>query len=218
MSLKKNDKIVAILGVAILVIAGIAIFLYPQDDTIGKPTEPVKKSFEVIWEQKTETTSYDTEYVTMGEPYSKSFTFGKNSGVLTSVSIRIEWEDDNTYGILKKHGQDTLTLNIGLAGGAVQNYEGTGSGNETLSFSSINVKPTVNTIEAENRDEADIELMNITRGKGSAEFNVEGTIVVGEGFKIFQPIRSLLNKDSGNDFSLYVTYTYWYPEIVEDTE
>ena len=51
-----------------------------------------------------------------------------------------------------------------------------------------------------------------------ATFDVDVTVNVGEKFRLLRPIMSLLKSigDTGEDFSLYVTYTYYTLEVTED--
>ena len=55
MNLKKNDKLILIVGVVILIVAAIAIAFYTSADVgdIDVYTEPDKKTFDVTWKEMT---------------------------------------------------------------------------------------------------------------------------------------------------------------------
>ena len=221
MNLKKSDKMIAIIGVVILIVAAISIVYYVStDDEVREPTTG-EKVYKVTWEEKSGKMEILDKFVGK-EVYTDSFTVDAGSGsVLTSVNVQIVWNDDNIYGLLIKKGHDTLTAKISLAGGETETHEGTGGGgNETLSFNVNSVSYKDEVIEAKDIDEAKQEIKDKYQGMNSALFDVEVTVVTGEKFKILQPIRSLLNsiKDKGETFSLFITYTYSYPEIVEDND
>ena len=80
------------------------------------------------------------------------------------------------------------------------------------------LEKSLEVIEAKDIDEAKREIKGKYQWMNSALFDVEVKVVTGEKIKILRPIRSLLNsiKDKGETFSLFITYTYSYPEIVED--
>ncbi len=226
MNLKQSDKMIAIVGVVILIIAAISIVYYVStEDEVGEPT-PKMKTFKVTWKEKNGEMKIPD--VNVGkEPYTTSFTVPAESGsVLKIVDVQIVWEDDNVYGGLGGRipalvkGQDTLTAKICLAGGETKTYEGTGEGNENLSFNVNSVSCKDEVIEAKDIDEAKQEIKGKYQGMNSALFDVEVTVVTGEKFKFLQPIRSFLNKraDTGNKFSLYITYDYMYPEVQESED
>ena len=52
MNLKQSDKMIAIIGVVILIIAAISIVYYVStEDEVGEPTTE-KKTFKVTWKEK----------------------------------------------------------------------------------------------------------------------------------------------------------------------
>ena len=220
MNLKQSDKMIAIVGVVILIIAAISIVYYVStEDEVGEPTTE-KKTFRVTWEEQNGEMTIPEANVGK-EPYTTSFTVPAESGsVLKTVKVQIVWTDDNTYGLLTKHGKDTLTAEISHAGGETKTHEATGEGDETLSFNVNSVSYKDEIIEAKDIDEAKREIKGKYQGMNSALFDVKVTVVTGEKFKILQPIRSLLNsiRDKGETCSFFITYTYSYPEIVEDND
>ena len=154
-NLKKNDKLILILGIIILVVSAIGIAAYTSYDVGDKEVyvEPEIKTFEYNWIEETKPMEVDG-YVGKTETYSKSFTIDTNSGsVLTSVDISIVWNDDYTHGLLIKKGEDTLTATI-TYGGQTEEYNGKGSGNKELSSFKINDIPVYDSVEAKDYNEA----------------------------------------------------------------
>jgi hypothetical protein len=213
MSLKKSDKIIAIIGVLILVIAGAAIVIYAINyEETDEPIETTTTAYNIVWTEVTEEMSPKVFDVSKAEPLTTTFSVDAKPGsVLTSVSFKIAWEDHNTYGLKDNKGLDTLTVTINLEDEKISKpYEGTGSAeNVTMGTFSINEKPNIDEVEAVDIDEA-LQIVKDNHSEmNSATFNIEASIEIGE------PAWKFLkaNKDKGNDFSLIITYTYYYPEI-----
>jgi len=211
MNLKKTDKMIAIVGVVILIVAAIGIVLYTSTDTDDNDIVPGEDVFYVTWTEHTGEMSIIEGYA--GKVYSEPFTItGVPAGsILTGVDVQIAWEDDNTHmGILSK-GIDTLTAEIGLTGGEPQLDPTRGSGNNTLIFT-INDMPYDETIDAEDFSEADQIVYDMTQGKNDASFDVTITVQTGE--KLRRPLQYL--KDKGNGFELHVSYTYYTPMVEQE--
>ncbi len=213
MTLKQSDKIIAIVGVVILIVAAFAIIIYAPEDDESEERTPKTKTFEVTWVGQTgEMLISDGAYST----YTMPFTISAEPGsVITGVDIQITWQDDNTWGLITK-GEDTLKADFTI-NGETKTHEETGSGDETLPFMIYDM-PKVTKIEAKDIDEARGMLTQLEPNKYNATFDVDITVTVGESFKFLNPIRSLLNKrkDTGDNFDLKITYTYYTPSI-EDT-
>lgn len=213
MTLKQSDKIIAIVGVIILIVAAFAIIIYaPEEDEPGKPKSKTG-TFEVTWVKITG----DMPTISEGayNNYANPFTASAEPGcVITEVSIHITWQDNNIWGLLK-NGKDTLTADFTFME-ETKTHEDTGSGNETIIFT-VYSSPQETTIEAKDKNEAESKLEQLEPDKNTATFDVDITVKVGESFKFLQPLRSLINKlkDKGNDFDLKVTYTYYKPCIVD---
>ena len=213
MNLKKTDKMIAIVGVVILIVAAIGIVLYTSTDTDDNDIGSEDDVFYVTWTEGTGEMSLIEGYVGKSEVYSEPFTITgvPDGSILTSVDVQIVWEDDNTHmGILSK-GIDTLTAEIGLTGGEAKPDVTQGIGNNTLSFT-INDKPYDETIDAEDFSEADQIVYDMIQGKNDASFDVTITVQTGE--KLRRPLQYL--KDKGNGFELKVTYTYYTPTVEQE--
>ena len=227
MNLKKSDKIIAIVGVLILIIAAVGIILYaPSSSNEGKGEKQESQKYYVKW------TSHSGELATItGEAYTEyndQFVVGvAENAVITSVNVQINWQDDNTYGgffgLIKAlvKGQDTLIADIGPVNGKNQTYEGTGEGNETLYFI-INDVPQDKVIDLSGSQigvsqSPESSIKKEYQGENSVAFDVSVTVKTGEKFQILKPIRSLINKmkDKGNDFELTITYDYYTFEVTK---
>jgi len=221
MNLKRNDKIIAVVGVVILVIAAIGIiFYYSNEDTEEKDTDDEIDTFYVQWERKEETGQTITG-TSEGETYMDSITVSAPQGcVLTNVEMTLSFEDDNIWGLIFKKGYDTLDAKITGPSSSNVNELGpmTGEGNETLRIGVYDI-PSSMDIEAETEEDAKQIAEEEYMDSDSAEFDIEVTITAGEKFKFLMPIRSLLNtlKDKGDDFDLSIKYTYYEP-VVEGHE
>jgi hypothetical protein len=216
MALKKNDKIIAIAGVLILVIAAVSIVvLYSPSKEVGQ-TASEEKTFYVTWEETTEVIPI-SGHVGKKAPYTEPITVIAPStnlvGVLTHVEIQLSWEDAVTYrGILSK-GLDKLTTDIYPTGSeSSEAVVTTGQGNFSMSFE-INSVPMLDQVTAIDIDEANGKIKGEFSGKDTASFDTEITIKYGE--KLRRPLKFL--KETGDDFELTITYTYYYPVITEET-
>jgi len=154
------------------------------------------------------------------EAYIDPFTVSEmtKGAVITKVTVRLQWEDDNIYGLIPK-GYDTLSGSIIYNGNSMPYPDTTEKGNETITITiydkpiikEIN-DPEITTVEQAEQYILDHEQV---KDKDSATFDTEISVNVGEKFKFLRPVVSLINvlKDDGNSFSLYIDYTYYYPEI-----
>ncbi|MEA3457755.1 MAG: hypothetical protein U9R21_03665 [Candidatus Thermoplasmatota archaeon] len=215
MDLKKNDKMILVAGVVILVIAAIGVAVYTSPDT-GKlkagDTEPEYETYSYTWTRNTgETTIEDNLYVGKKSLYSDSFTITASSGsVLTDVEVQINWEDDSTYGLLITKGEDTLTADVGQQGGEPIQESSEGSGNMTFVFN-LNDIPSSDSVLAEDKSDAESIIDGMFPGENDGSFDIEVSVETGE--KFWRPLKFL--KDKGNAFELKAKYTYYVYEVEE---
>lgn len=214
MALKKSDKIIAIAGVLILIIAAISIALYPTGEEV-KEVAPEEKTFYVTWNEETGGQTPIKDYVGKKETYTKPINvIAPANGlvsVLTHVKIQLTWEDDHTYGLLIKRGFDTLTASIYPTGSKSGKSDVTvGQGNSSFEFD-INSVPNVDQVTSTDLDKASSIIKENFINKDKASFNTDISVKIGE-----KPRRLLkFLKDKGNGFDLTITYTYSYAEITE---
>jgi hypothetical protein len=216
MALKKNDKIIAIAGVLILIIAAVSIVvLYSPEKKVNGVVVTEEKTFYVTWDKKTEET-IKTGYVGKKAPYTEPITVTAPStnlvGVLTHVEIQLTWQDDVTYrGILSK-GLDKLTADIYPTGSeSSEAVVTTGQGNFSMPFE-LNSVPALDQVTAIDIDEATGTVIGEFSGKDTASFDTKITIKTGE--KLRRPLKFLMDK--GNDFEIKITYTYYSPVVTEE--
>jgi len=215
MNLKKNDKLILILGVAILIVAAIAIVFYTSADVndIDVYIEPDKKTFDVTWKEMT------IEKPIVKGVAQKSYSeteeiSAPDSSVLTKVEFQITWNDDHTSGLLIKKGADTLTAKIGKPGAEPEKKSSTENGNMTFSFS-VNDRPSDDYIEAEDANEAEDIVKEWFTNENEASFDVTVNVQTGERLGI-RPLKLLRYfQDKGNNFNLKIMYTYYVLEIEE---
>lgn len=215
MSLKKSDKIIAVVGVIILICAGIGILLYAteEDENGGKPPVTEKtKTFDITYQESPpmaaipDNTAYSIKPKLLNSrmrPYVGNVIITQKN--LKSVTFFVRY-NDNIKGFLGGRlfptiGADTLTVSIkDSEGNAIVTKSNKGSlrVNETLEVGSlISLEP----IEAEDKLEAyDI----LEERYVDYEETYKITISLKTGF--WGKIREILKTDT---FKLEVTYTYY---------
>jgi len=214
-NLKKNDKLIIIVAVAVIIIAAIGIAAYNSPETkIDGFLETGENMYTVTWEEKTNSLSPISDFAGKNAPFNESYSIATPTGsvcVLTNVDFQIIWQDDKTIGILFKRGLDTLTAEIAPMGGESQTYNERGGGNETLSFR-VNNMPYSDSIEAEDISEAEQIVYDMFTGQDTTSFDITVSVKTGE------PLRRLLKflSDKGNDFEIEVTYEYYYASLTEE--
>lgn len=222
MMLKKNDQIILIVGVVILIIAGIGIAMYTVpdngDDEVGDPSRE-EMIYTYTWEQKSgDMTIGSTLYADKNEPYEDTHTIKTMEGtVLTSVEFTLTWTDDSTYGLLVQRGLDTLTAELSLKGNSKEETS-VGEGNLSFTFNPYS-RPTSDSVQAEDKSEAEREINTMLEGKNMADVDVKVSIQTGE--RIFRLLRFF--RDQGNEFELtastiYYEYTLEEPEETDDDD
>jgi hypothetical protein len=204
--LRRNDKIIIIVGVIILLIAGVGVALYssPKVETNSTiTTEPT--TFPVNWEDRTGTLPSVSKFVNKGEPY--SFTFMINQTNVKTLSFHMTWVDDKA--LLKRFGLDTLALSITTPDGKTASFseksqKKTKAGEFIVNVSGTDSQPSVSTITGNSTSDASARLRAALRKNDpwvGKEFNVIVTVTIGE--------RLLKFRDKGNDFTLKMNYTYY---------
>lgn len=211
MNLKKNDKIILIVGVVILLIAGVGIALYTapdsDDNDIGESN--IEKEYKSSWIEYTKELSLtDTMETLRNDPFASTVqvTTPSNS-VLTNVVFKFNWMDDRTHGLLIPKGLDTLTFEVSRNGNT-KTETSTGEGNHSFSYS-INPKPSQDTYQAESEQDAADYFEGQIAGMNAESFDV--TVSVDTGERMLRLIKYI--RDKGNDFDLTVMYTYYTLEV-----
>jgi hypothetical protein len=209
MNLNKNDKIILIAGILILIIAavGVAVYTSPDtDDITAGDTKPEYKNYSYNWKANSgEKTIEESMYVDKNSEYSDSFTITTPSGsILTNVDVIVNWEDDNTYGLLRRKGEDVLTIEINQRGSAPKTESSEGGGYMNFTFK-VNDLPTSDLVFAEDKQDAKEIIEGMFPDENFASFDITASIDTGERLlRFLQFIR-----DQGNDFELKLKYTYY---------
>ena len=231
MNLKKSDKIIAIVGVLILVIAAIGIVLYTSTEEVEEK-EPEEKllTFDVYEEVKTGSAERETykfnklKLVTKVVSLEEKECFPVSVDNLKSVEFKITYEDDRTGRLLGKIlnkvlglkiGKDTLTITIIDPDGTEHKGESiVGSGNTTITFDGINPPIYTEQIEAETDVEAmeELEYLYGTKWKDGV-FKIKAELSSKEAIPLLD--GRLLEKLDDDDFTLEITYTYYDYDLEE---
>lgn len=223
MSLKKSDKIIAIVGVLILIVAAVGIYFYvdTEEEIDGNGTKP-GMIYKVEWIPYSSSELVIDGYAGGKTDYTDPIVIMEDEGsIITKVNIRIEWQDDKILKLaIFRKGEDTLKANIGLTGKDPLEHTSKGLGNETLAFS-VNDPPLrlVETYEeVEDIFEIEDAILKENEGKNAATFDVTVQVTKGEKLLSIRPIRWLnFLLDKGDDFQLYVDYEY-YEYTIEEIE
>ncbi|KYK21632.1 hypothetical protein AYK24_08880 [Thermoplasmatales archaeon SG8-52-4] len=217
MSLKKSDKIIALVGVLILIVAGIGIVLYSSSD--GENDTPIYKN--------DDKTMFDISFIESAsmpiEPDNQAYSIKPklfNRGIkpyvgnvvisqknLKSVTFYLKY-NDNVKGFLGGRllggiGADTLTVNVkDSEENVIFSKSGKGSlmVNETIEFSSmISLEP----IEAKDTTDANQQLEK-------RYINTEETYKITVSLKtgIWGKFREILKKDTFKLEISYICYEY----------
>ena len=110
-SLKKNDKIIIIVAVVVLVIAGVGVAMYqsPKTSNVLPSTITGEKTFDVIWTIRNGTLDTISEFAGKKSPYEGTVMIPE--GNVKSITFNLSWTDDHMT-FLKRMGLDTLTLEV----------------------------------------------------------------------------------------------------------
>ena len=223
MNLKKSDKIIAIVGVIILILAAIGLVLYVDSDSdegdSDNGSEADKLVFDVMSEvskpQNAVADSENPEFVLKNKILKPATWTGKytvNHENLKSISVFVDFTD-NQAGllpkILKKLGADKLTVTVmDEEGNEIGIEKITGSNNVTI-MKGFGSEISIKTITA--KDENNAMLMLEENFTSAEKITIEVQLSLQTG--LFGKIReSLLKSDS---FELEVTYTYYNYNLVK---
>lgn len=217
-SLKKNDKIVIIVAVLILVIAGVAIAMYQSPSTTSDLNSliPMEKNYEVIWTEQNGSLSTIAGFAGKKSPYQGTVMIPETN--VKSITFDLSWTDDHMT-FMKRRGLDSLTLEVTMPDGIYYFTETstsapiTGEGN--ISHTIFNsIIPPETPIEAENENDAQAKLKEapyIDDSWTEQDITINVSVDIGE-IRILKQLR-----EKGNDFELKITYQYYDGALKEDT-
>jgi hypothetical protein len=214
--LKRNDKIIIIIAVAVIIVAaiGIAVYIPPEEEPKDQKSETMK-SFTVDWEEMTATYKSDSGYTGKKAPYED--TMSLSQGNLKSIHFNLSWMDDKTF--LGRLGRDTLTIEVTTPDGNIHEESKQSAGravtNIEFTINGINTMPSMGTIEAEDLYEAE-DIVNQEPYYSGKWVNEEITINVY--VNVGEILGNLRPRDKGNGFDLEITYNYYEPIVLEEEE
>lgn len=214
-SLKKNDKIIIIVAVIILVIAGVGVAMYqsPETKDILPQTITSEKSYNVIWTVQNGSLNAISEFAGKNSPYSGPAVIPEAN--VRSVTFDLSWTDDRMT-FFKRMGLDSLTLEVTMPDGIYYFSEtntsapvsGAGSITKTIIKEII---PPETTIKADNERDAQTKLSMYDDSWTDKDISINVSVHIGE-IRILKKLR-----DKGNDFELKITYQYYDGVLEEDT-
>jgi len=215
MNLKKSDKMIAGIAVAILIIAAIGIIMYTEEEDETPVTDDKDDKMMYSIESNLIPVSEDIKEAKNIKPkvlgtYSENFKYDLDGDNIKNITFSISYADKNPgiLGLLKI-GKDTFTLTIkDSEGNKVGSGQRKGQGSFNIEVD-CNAKEITGPIEAESFDEAKMMLEDqFVHFNETYSFNVQ---LKGG---LFGRIRErILGKDT---YSVSVTYHYYnYKDPVE---
>jgi len=218
MSLKKSDKIVAIIGVIILIIAGVFIFMYSSPEEVI-PVVSKEKTYTFTWVAHEENITF-TDKALKNKEYLSDIVIDLSKGkVLTAVNFWINWKDDYTRGLFFRKGEDTLTAKVTYFNEEI-NHKSVKKADESFGNFIINDIPQDETYSTKDENFDPIEYIRQKYlDQNTATFNLSVKVKTGEKLLTIRPLK-LLNYflDKGNDFNIIISYKYYDFTIEEQEE
>ena len=209
-SLKRNDKIIIIVAVVILVFAGVAIAMYqsPEPQEFNYNTTSNESTFMINWTVENGSAETLSDFASKKTVYDYSFQISDAN--VKSITFNLSWTDDRMT-FLKRMGLDRFTLDVAMPDGRTDSAVGTsaaGSGEGTISLSlSSDIIPPKE-VKAIDKDEAIAKLQSASLYTDqekwtNKDIKVNISVKIGE-IRLLKQIR-----DKGNDFELKITYEYY---------
>lgn len=214
-NLKKNDKLIVIIAVAVIIIAAIGIAAYTSPDTkINGLLGTGENMYTVTWEEKTNSLSPISDFAGKNAPYENTISI--NHGNLKEITFNLSWVD-NKATLLGRFGLDKLTLEVTTPDGTIYKESGksaskTKEGNVAISVLNYDM-PSTDSIEAEDYDEAEEKLNEDPYFNDkwvNEDFTIKVSVQIGE-IRILKKLA-----DKGNNFDLEITYEYYYGSLMEE--
>ena len=165
MSLKKSDKLIAIIGVIILIVAAVGIYAYAGvDEDTDMPIVEQETFYEIHYDEKSMFTMPDNQDYSIKAKILGSGTYEGiveiNQQNIKSIDVTIEYADNKVGflpipGLIKSIGADTITITIyDSLDSEITSDRIKGSGNVTLNVKSSGDMISMDPIEAEDLMEA----------------------------------------------------------------
>lgn len=209
-SLKKNDKIILIVAVVILVIAGVGVAMYqsPESPDDLNSLITTEKNYNVTWTLLNGSLTTISDFAGKKAPYEKSVTIPE--GNVCSVTFNMSWTDDRMT-FLKRRGLDTLSLDVmmpdGMTSFSEENTSAPKTGYAEISYTVDNdFSPPDGPIKAENDQQAQAKLQTTPYYDDSwtgKDIKINVSCKIGE-LRFLKKLR-----EKGNDFELKISYQYY---------
>jgi len=213
MSLKKSDKIIAIIGVIILIVAAVGIYAYAGvEEEKDMPKEPEKTYYEIHYQENSMSAMPDNQDYSIKPKLLRAGTYEGIVEIsqpnIKSIEINFEYTDNKAGflpipGLIKSIGADTMTLMVyDSQENEIDRVGIKGSGNETLFIKSDGDMISMDPIEADDL----LEAMSTLEGR-YIDFSETYTIYITLKTGLWGKVREfLLGRDS---FNLEITYSYY---------
>ena len=215
-SLKKNDKIVIIVAVVILVFAGVGVAMYQSPQPVSNFSSIItsEKNYEVIWTLHNGTLNTISEFAGKKSPYQGTVMISDEN--VKSITFNLSWTDDRMT-FMKRMGLDSLTLEITTPDGVTfmetkKSAPITGDGTITYTVATGIIPPV--SLKATDEKTAQAKLKEKPYNDASwtdKDISINVSVQIGE-LRIIKKLR-----DKGNDFELKITYQYYDGALKEDT-
>lgn len=231
MNLKKSDKMIAIAGVAILIIAAIGIIMYasnePEDEVPTKNEELYTYTVTFAIEQED---ALSLTSMKIKEPLIKRLSGDGSkeqiveipSDNLKSIKFFIEYTDTIMKGKIIKFlnfiGTDTITMKVfDEYDSKIDSVSIKGNGNATIMYQDIQPM-TIGIIQAKDETEARQKLYeNLSMDDTMETYKIKVTIDQKETL-LFRPLARIAELLLQDTFKLRVTYEYYIYDIVPPQE
>jgi hypothetical protein len=210
-SLKRNDKIIILVAIVVIVIAGVGIAMYSQPPTVETPpsTPVTSGSFNVTWTVRNESLDIINGFAGKKAPYTGGIEI--NQGNIISITFNLSWVDDHTT-FMKRFGLDRLTLAVTTADGDLNQVSNTSApktrkGTDTITLESHIIPPAATgPIKADDYKSA-LAQFNKNPYFDDSWMNRNFSITVTDKIGEKRIIPRLLDK--GNTFTLEISYSYY---------
>ena len=209
-SLRKNDKIILLVAVVILIIAGVGVAMYqspkaPKDYSSLLTTE---KDYNVTWTLLNGSLTTLSDFANKKAPFDGTVTIPDAN--VYSVTFNMSWTDDHMT-IFKRKGLDTLMLDVAMPDGVYSfseiNTSAPKTGHATISHTIVKeYAPPQIPIKADTEQDAQAKLQSSPYYDDSwtgKDIKINVSCKIGE-IRLLPRLR-----DKGNDFELKVTYQYY---------
>jgi hypothetical protein len=215
-SLKKNDKIIIVAAVIVILLASIGIAMYtsPEPEPISTTTTG-GTTYAVEWKTHNGSLTPISEFAGKRSPYETTVTIPEAN--LKTITFNMTWVDDHST-FLKRFGLDTLTIEVTTADGEIAETESnvsvakTREGNILFTVTVDNSRPP-DSLTANDLQAAQAKLKETPFNDESwttKEITIKVSVNIGE--------KRILAKlfDKGNSFDLDISYSYTEAVLKED--